>query len=461
MDLKEKVQESGVVGAGGAGFPAHVKIDTEVEYVIANGAECEPLIHKDGELMERFAEGVVEGLKLVMAATGAQNGIIGIKEKKARAVEALKRATSGTEIKIHLLDDYYPAGDEVMLVYEATGRLIPPGGIPLDIGVVVNNVESLYNIANATQDIPVISKFLTVTGAVKQPMTFVAPIGISLKEAIEIAGGATISEYAVLTDGPMMGRLEQNLDAPITKTMSGLIILPAKHHLVERKSRPAEIMNRIGKSACDQCRLCTDRCHRYLLGYDVQPHKVMRSLGYSESDNSFEHNSLLAPPFVKGAGGISSETNADYWRKWGYLCCECGLCSLYSCPEELYPKEACEASRRIFREKDIRWKGDDTQPAPHIMQEYRRTPLKLLVRHLGLAEYDQPAPFVEIDYSPQQVRLPLSQHIGSPAEPVVRVGEQVRKGQVVAEIPRGKLGARIHASIDGIVKSIDSEILIV
>ncbi|MFQ6042686.1 MAG: NADH dehydrogenase subunit, partial [Candidatus Poribacteria bacterium] len=136
MDLKEKVQESGVVGAGGAGFPAHVKIDAEVEYVIANGAECEPLIHKDGELMERFAEGVVEGLKLVMAATGAQNGIIGIKEKKARAVEALKRATSGTEIKIHLLDDYYPAGDEVMLVYEATGRLILPGGIPLDIGVV-------------------------------------------------------------------------------------------------------------------------------------------------------------------------------------------------------------------------------------------------------------------------------------------------------------------------------------
>ena len=434
MNLKEKVQKAGVVGAGGAGFPAHVKIDAEVEYVIANGAECEPLIHKDGELMERFAEEIVEGLKLVMESTGAPNGIIGIKEKKARAVEALQKAVSGTELKIHLLDDYYPAGDEVMLVYEATGKLIPPAGIPLHIGIVVNNVESLYNIANATQDIPVTSKFLTVTGAVKQPMSFVAPIGISLKEAIEIAGGSTISEYAVLTDGPMMGNLEQNLDAPITKTMSGVIVLPAEHHLVERKERPADIMNRIGKSACDQCRLCTDRCHRYLLGYDVQPHKVMRSLGYSDLD-------------------------ADYWRKWAYLCCECGLCSLYSCPEELYPKEACAASRQILREKNIEWKGDAT-PKPHIMQEYRRTPLKLLVRHLGLTEYDQPAPFIEIDYSPRQVRLPLSQHIGAPAEPVVRVGEKVRKGQVVAEIPRGQLSARIHASMDGTIKNIGSEIVI-
>ena len=185
MNLKEKVQKAGVVGAGGAGFPTHVKIDAQVEYVIANGAECEPLIHKDGELMERFAEKVVEGLKLVMEATGASYGVIGIKEKKARAIEALQQVTSGTEIKIHLLGDYYPAGDEVMLVYEVTGKLIPPAGIPLNIGIVVNNVESLYNIANTTKNIPVISKFLTVTGNVKQPISFIAPIGISLKEAIE------------------------------------------------------------------------------------------------------------------------------------------------------------------------------------------------------------------------------------------------------------------------------------
>lgn len=432
MNLKEKVQKAGVVGAGGAGFPTHVKIDAQVEYVIANGAECEPLIHKDGELMERFAEKVVEGLKLVMEATGASYGIIGVKEKKARAVEALQKAVAGTEIKIHLLDDYYPAGDEVMLVYEVTGKLIPPAGIPLNIGIVVNNVESLYNIANATQNIPVISKFLTVTGNVKQPMSFIAPIGISLKEAIEIAGGPTIGKYAVLTDGPMMGSLEPNLDAPITKTMSGVIVLPTEHHLVERKGRPADVMNTIGKSACDQCRFCTDRCHRYLLGYDVQPHNVMRSLGYSD---------------------------ADYWRKWGYLCCECGLCSLYSCPEELYPKEACRASRQILRRKEIQWKGDAI-PTPHIMQEYRRTPLKQLIRHLGLTEYDQPAPFVEIDYSPQQVRLPLSQHIGVPAEPVIRVGDKVKKGQVIGEIPSGKLSARIHASIDGTITNIDSEIVI-
>jgi Na+-translocating ferredoxin:NAD+ oxidoreductase RnfC subunit len=435
MNIVELAKEAGVVGAGGGGFPTHVKIDTQVEYVIANGAECEPLIHKDRDLMERVPQQVVAGLGLVIKATGAKGGIIGIKEKNARAVGALRQVVSGTGIEIHPLDDYYPAGDEFMLVYETTGRLIPPAGIPLEIGIVVNNIESLCNIANAAIGKPVISKFLTVTGAVKNPISFEAPVGISIREAIDIAGGATVDEYSVLVGGPMMGELEQNLDAPITKTTGGLIVLPSKHHLIERKGRTADSMNLIDKSACDQCRFCTDRCHRYLLGYDIQPHKVMRSFGYTG-------------------------TEAIYWGKWASLCCACGICTLYACPEELYPKEACDASRKILMGKGIQWKRTNKQVKPHIMQEYRRVPIKHLVKRLGLAEYDQPATFMEVDYLPKLARLPLSQHTGAPAEPVVKIGEKVKKGQLIAEIPDGKLGAKIHASIDGTIMSIDSEIII-
>jgi len=434
MNLIERVRAAGVVGAGGGGFPAHVKIDAKVEYVIANGAECEPLLHKDTELMLTRARQVIEGILLVMEATGAQNGIIGIKEKYIRVIEALSKATSGTNIKIHPLGDFYPVGDEFVLVYEATGRLIPPAGIPLEIGVIVHNVESLYNIANAAKNEPVTRKFITVTGAAKQPATFIVPIGISYREAIELAGGATVSNY-VVADGAMMGTIEEDMNLPVTKTVAGLIVLPSEHILVKRKSMPAEWMNTIGKSACDQCRYCTDLCHRYLLGYDVQPHLVMRG---------------LAP----------SDSGEEYWSKWAFLCCACGLCTLYSCPEGLFPKESCDRSKQILREIGAQWEGE-VKVEPHPMQNGRRAPLKKLVVHLGLTEYDRPAPLKEIDFSPKQVRLPLSQHAGAPAEPVVRMGQKVREGQVIAEIPRNKLGARIHASIDGSVTKIDDEEILI
>ena len=435
MSLIEMVEEAGVVGAGGAGFPAHVKIDAEVEYVIANGTECEPLLYKDSELMVHEAEQVVKGLQLVTEATGATHGIIALKEKNTPAVAALQQATSGTDIKMHLVGDYYPMGDEFVLVYEVTGRLIPPGGIPLNIGVIVSNVESLYNIAAATRGKPVISKFITVTGAVKQPISLAVPVGTSFREAIDLAGGVTVDDYAVFVGGVMMGDLERNLDSPITKTMAGLIVLPSEHHLIERKARPADVTNRIGKSACDQCRDCTELCPRYLLGYDVQPHRVMRSLGQTDA-------------------------GVEYWSQWSYLCCACGLCTLFSCPEELHPKEACDTSRDILRERGIEWKGESEQVTSHIMQPYRRIPIKLLSKRLGLMEYDRPAPLTIIDYTPQQARLPLSQHIGMPAEPIVKIGEAVQKGQVIAEIPADKLGARIHASIDGTVTGIDNEIFL-
>src|SRR5262249_3921437 len=162
MNIAESVKNGGVVGAGGAGFPTHIKAGSNVEYVIANGAECEPLLHKDYELMVHFPEKVILGVKFLLESTGGQHGIIGIKEKNKAAVEAVGAAISAIgdkRITIHLLGDFYPSGDEYILVYEATGRLIPPQGIPLNVGIVVNNVETLYNIVGAVEGRPVTEKF--------------------------------------------------------------------------------------------------------------------------------------------------------------------------------------------------------------------------------------------------------------------------------------------------------------
>ena len=151
MTLADKVRQAGVVGAGGGGFPTHVKMASKADTVIANGAECEPLLHKDAVVMEKQAAELVRGMELAMGAVGAKAGVIGIKAKKKLAVETVTAACKGTALRVQLLGDYYPAGDEYDLVYEVTGRLIPPGGIPIQVGVVVNNVESFVNIAAAAE----------------------------------------------------------------------------------------------------------------------------------------------------------------------------------------------------------------------------------------------------------------------------------------------------------------------
>ena len=434
MNLVEHICSAGVVGCGGAGFPSHRKAASKVEMVVANGAECEPLLHKDLELMMREPEAVVSGMNLLMSATGAQRGIIGVKKKYEDKLEGITGALRGTNMTIQFLGDFYPTGDEYVLVYETTGRLIPPQGIPLDVGVVVQNVETLRNLHLAAQDHPSITKYISVAGAVVHPSTFEVPIGISFNDVIAAAGGATDAHTAVFVSGIMMGTLETDLTLPVTKTCAGLIVLPVNHRLIQRKSLPMTAMHRIGKSACDQCSFCTEFCPRYLLGYDVQPHKVMRSLSFTA-------------------------TGEDIWNQSAQLCCSCGLCTLYSCPEDLYPKEACDKAKTDLRAKEIKWVGDHDIRI-HPMYNGRHVPLKKLIDKLGIDEYDVPAHFVEKIFSPDQIRLPLLQHLGSPAKAIVSVGQRVKAGEVVADIPEGKLGARIHSSIDGRVKSINGEIVI-
>jgi Na+-translocating ferredoxin:NAD+ oxidoreductase RnfC subunit len=434
VSLSENIKAAGVVGCGGAGFPVHVKAHSKVEYVIGNGAECEPLLHKDLELLIREPESIVRGLVLMMEATGAKHGIIGVKKKYEDKLDGLVAVAKESHVDLRWLGDFYPTGDEYILVYETTKRLIPPQGIPLNVGVVVNNVETLRNVDLASQKVPVTSKYISVAGAVKKPSTFIVPLGTSFAEALAGAGGATVSEFAVFVSGIMMGKLETDMSLPITKTCAGLVVLPIDHRLIQRKSLPVESMHRIGKSACDQCSYCTEFCPRYLLGYDVQPHKVMRSLGFTA-------------------------TGEDIWNQWAQLCCSCGLCTLYACPEDLYPKEACDKAKSDLKSAGIKWNGN-VEVEVHPMYDGRHTPLKQLMGKLGIAEFDTPAHLNQRSFHPKKVRLPLLQHIGDEAIPVVTKGQKVKRGDVVAEIPKEKLGARIHASIDGSITAVDHEIII-
>lgn len=428
MSLAELVRQAGVVGAGGGGFPTHVKLAAKADTVIANGAECEPLLHKDAAVMTHQAAAVVRGVQLSMEAVGAKNGVIAVKAKKQEAVEAVRAACKDTNVRVQLLGDYYPAGDEFDLVFTVTGRLIPPAGLPLHVGVLVNNVETFANVTAAAEGRPVTRKTLTLAGALRCPATVTVPLGASFREAIEATGGFACDDPVLVIGGLMMGETTDDLDTPITKTATGVVVLPRRHRVIERKLQPAKSQAAIGKSACDQCRYCTEYCPRYLLGYAVEPHQVMRSLAFTA-------------------------TGQEHWNQWAALCCACGLCTLYACPEELFPKEACDESKAALRRAGWTWIGPTTV-RPHPLRDGRRVPIQALMKRLQVLPFDHPAPLLPVEIQPRQLVLPLKQSAGSPCKPLVQAGDRVTAGQLIGEPPPNALGALLHAPQAGTVEAV-------
>lgn len=432
-DLAALLREAGVVGAGGAGFPSHIKAAAKADMVIVNAAECEPLLHKDIEILEHFTAEVLDGIELMMAATGAREGVVGIKRKHAATVKMLETAAKGRAgIRVHPLGDFYPAGDEYCLVYEVTGKTIPPGGIPMNVGAVVNNVETFLNISRA-RTAPVTHTFVTVCGAVRKPATYLLPVGMTFAEAIALSGGPTVQDPAAIDGGPMMGKVTTDFTQPLTKTSSGIIVLPKTHPLIIAKAAGRPAYSKIGRSACDQCSMCTMLCPRNLLGYAVEPHRVMRNLLFTGRNGTLHSESAL-------------------------LCCECSLCSLYSCPEGLDPRNTCVSAKADLRAANITLKNSSIakRPSfgPHPMRDFRKVPVNRLVAKLGLLPYKKEAPLTETSYSPARVRIMLSQHLGAPCAPVVSVGQKVAFGAKVGEAPAGQLGAPVHASIAGTVSAV-------
>jgi len=451
-----------VVGAGGAGFPTHVKLASKVDTIIANGAECEPLLTCDQSLMAHRPDDVLEGLSLAMQATGATQGIIALKAEHKEAVAALQRALArrsgdkggspnNKEVRLHLLPAIYPAGDEFVLTYEVTGRLVPEGGIPPNVGVLVQNVGTLANIAAAARGRSVTHRWITVTGEVNEPKTIVVPVGTSIADVITLAGGlrsshgrkgtiplreASLSaqgEFAVVAGGPMMGKIVWDIQQPITRTTGGILVLKRTSTIVRQMTTPIANWVRRGRATCDQCRACTELCPRYLLGHSLQPHEVMRAINYGLPE---------LPDIITRA----------------VLCCECRLCEAFACPLELSPMAYYRAIKQELAAqgwRNTRHRRGDLRPAT--MRPYRLVPTHRLIQHLGLWEYAaRGAPMDPSPFTPERVTVSLRLPIASaaPAMPIVKIGDKVRAGQLIADIPEGKLSARVHAPIDGVVTEI-------
>lgn len=433
-ELINAISRAGVVGAGGAGFPTHVKMSARAEYVIVNGAECEPLLRVDQQLLQMEAQKVLRTLRTLVKATGASKGYVALKGKYHAAIDELQRLNKSKQCEIFILGNFYPAGDEHVLVHEVTGRTVPEAGIPLKAGCIVTNVETLLNIACALDNKPVVDTYLTVTGDVPKPLTCRVPVGTAVRDVLTLAGLTDIKGRAVIEGGPMMGRVLGDIQQMVTKTTKGLIVLPHEHSLIARKMSSVTRALRMSRTACVQCFRCTDICPRRLLGHRLEPHKVMRSLSYMLKDAATLQSSLL--------------------------CSECGACE-YACVMSLSPRRMNAEIKRQLAAEGVLFCGPLPESIPQYVRDYRKIPVKRLINYLDLSRYDVSASWQEVNMKPERVILPLKQHVGVACRPMVSAGQQVTRGELIAGVPEQALGACLHASIDGTVTEVTSSHIII
>lgn len=433
--LSSILRENGIVGAGGAGFPTYGKLSDHAETILMNCAECEPLLKLHRQLLAEHAREILQAFSLIAETVGAGEAIIGIKREYTKAIEALQQYLAEFPlVRIHELPNAYPMGDEVVLIYETTGKVVRPGGLPIECGVAVFNVETVYNVYNAVwKNVPVIHKLVTVVGEVERPLTALVPIGISVREVVSLAGGVTTEEPVYLLGGPMMGSLGSEYQ-PVTKTTNAVIVLPKSHPLVLKKMGNFQVSVKRAASSCCQCQTCTDLCPRHALGHPIAPHMFMRSAA-----------------------------NRDYSKLEPYLntyfCSSCGLCELFSCPQGLSPRTMMAEYKAGLRKEGIKPPVVEAAPVKE-SREYRKAPEERLLARLGLTKYDVEAPLTDIRVSVKEVKILLSQHIGAPARAAVEVGQRLQAGERLATAADG-LSVAIHASVSGVVREVTDKYILI
>jgi electron transport complex protein RnfC len=299
------IREAGIVGMGGATFPTHVKLspppDKHIKWIIVNGAECEPFLNCDNRLMIEHPEPVIGGLEICLHIFPEAEGIIAIENNKPLAIKRMEDELSEHSAKIRVMPHKvkYPQGAEKMLIYTVTGQEIPPGALPSEVGCLVLNVSTVAHIWTAIIDgIPVLDRVISVTGdAVKNPKNIMAPLGTSVRELVDTAGGFVEEPARILSGGPMMGISMRSIDVPIVKGTSGILALTAKSAPIFEESN------------CIRCGRCINACPMGLLPSTLD--KLVRLRQYAEFES---------------AGGMN--------------CIECGSCT-YACPGRRYLTQVC------------------------------------------------------------------------------------------------------------------------
>ena len=267
QEIRDIVKEAGIVGLGGAGFPTHVKLapkdESKIEYILVNGAECEPYLTSDYRLMMEEPEKLVGGLKVILQLFDNAKGVIGIENNKPEAIKKLQELVKGeSRIEVCPLQTKYPQGGERSLIYAVTGRKVNSSMLPADAGCIVDNVDTVISVYNAVcKTTPLMRRVVTVTGdAIANPQNFQVKIGTNMQELIEAAGGFKTEPEKLIAGGPMMGMALFGTDIPVTKTNSALLCM-SKDEVAANAETP-----------CIRCGKCVSVCPSHIV-----PVKMMKA----------------------------------------------------------------------------------------------------------------------------------------------------------------------------------------
>ncbi len=418
------MQSAGILGAGGAGFPSYAKLAAGADTLVVNGAECEPLLYTDYHLLKRELSLVLAGIEAVMEYAKIPRALLSVKEHTAVKLKWTEGQVLAKNIFVKVLPNVYPMGDEISLIYQATQRVVKPGNLPITAGVIVLNVETLYNVGNAVRfGKPVTETWLTIGGDVAQPITLKVPVGTPVEVVFEKYGITVPETHTLLDGGPSMGKVIDPETAVITKTTKGLLILPNSSPAVQSKFLDAKKSIARAETACCQCTRCTDMCPRYLLGYPLEPHKMVRTaMGAAE----------LLPEMVITAN----------------LCCGCGICETLACCQGISPKAVITQYKEVIGKNKIRYVAKDEVQARE-ERDWRMVPSERWESVLGVKLYDRVSVFKDEPIEVRKVEIPMRSHIGAPSVPCVKDGDRVKKGDVIAVAGEG-LSLAQHSSIDGV-----------
>lgn len=435
--LVELMKQASVVGAGGAGFPSYAKIADGADTLVVNAAECEPLTYTDLTLMRHHMPEIIRGVEIVLSETGMERGIVGMKTHTGKELGYTDGQVLGKNVTVCLLPDVYPMGDEISLIYETTGRLVQPGALPITQHVIVYNAETVYNIYRAvTEGAPVTEKWLSIGGDLKQGYIVRVPIGMRISELFEKLG-ITIPEGHVLIDGgPSMGKIIPLSGSVIRKTTKGLLILPDTIPAVVNQNRSPDEQRKIASSVCCQCSRCTELCPRHMLGYPIEPHRMVRSSVSIAKDD---------PILIQTA----------------QVCCSCGICSVAACCQGISPRAVINEYKGILAKNRVRFNANGKIYHPHPDRENRMMSSERWKELLGVKRFDKEGKFLPDLMKAGEVVIPMSMHIGAPSVPAVSVGDHVTAGQMIAGAAEGALSVPQYASVTGKVSFADAKQIII
>ena len=307
--ILERIKEAGITGLGGASFPTHVKLsppeDKPIDHVIINGAECEPYLTADHRLMLEKPKNIIFGLKAIMKVLGLGKGIIAVEDNKMDAVESLRNAIgSDNSVEVKIVKAKYPQGDEKRIISAITGREVPSGGLPMEVGCVVNNIGTTNAIAEALlEGKPIYERVVTITGnSINEPKNLLSRIGTPFEELIEQAGGFKEQPGKVVMGGPMMGIAQFKLDVPSVKGTSGILAF-TKEEVAEKEMGP-----------CIRCGRCLEVCPVFLQPLYIANHAMKNNFDGAENYHALD-------------------------------CVECGSCS-YICPAKRPLTESIRLAKR-------------------------------------------------------------------------------------------------------------------